>query len=186
MASIFSVCGILWINVVSATLIASKLSVITLLLDSCLCRLNSTTVADRCCGFCLVCNSTTVHLLAAHRPKSRWSSCTGDRAYVQDGQGSVQPAGKGLDAQVRHVAVGAWPLADTTSSASSSCIHRLFVVDTQFIIASTLCVLLLTPCVCLRLIGQCGSSSDWLYYWLTALTSLRCTLGVLSKLLLDR
>jgi len=82
-----------------------------------LCMFYSTAVAIccyNCCNFSLICNSSTVHLLAAHRPKSRRSSGTGDRTHVQDGQGSVQPAGKGLDTQVRHVALCARPLADTT------------------------------------------------------------------------
>jgi len=91
----------------------------------------------------LLFDSSTVHLLAAHRPKSRWSSCTGDCTHVQDGQGSVQPAGEGLDTQVCHV-VPDRDCAHSRSPASSSCIHHLFVVDTLFIIASTLCVLIRT------------------------------------------
>jgi len=75
----------------------------------------------------LYCNSSTVNLLAAHRPKSRRSSRARDRAHVQDGQGSVQPAGKGLDTQVRHVArCAAVRAPPSTLPASSSCIHRLF------------------------------------------------------------
>jgi len=105
--------------------------------------------------------SPTVHLLAAHRPESRWPSCTGDRAHVQDWQGSVQSVGEGLDAQVRHVARCVQPpRAHSTSPASSSCIRRLFVVDTLFIIASTLCMLMRTLVyVCLMLGGWCRLSS---------------------------
>lgn len=73
--------------------------------------IHCTTVAIQCCNFIVICNSTTVHLLAAHRPKSRRSTGTGDCTHVQDGQGSVQPAGKGLDTQVCHVARS---LEDTT------------------------------------------------------------------------
>lgn len=47
--------------------------------------------------------SPLVDLFTAYWSKSRWSSCTRDSAHVQDRQRAIQPAGQGLDAQVRHV-----------------------------------------------------------------------------------
>lgn len=47
--------------------------------------------------------SPAVDLLAAHRSQPGRPARPGDRSDVQDGQGSLQPAGKGLDTEIRHV-----------------------------------------------------------------------------------
>jgi len=91
--------------------------------------------------FCAAVFSSTVHLLAAHRPKSRRSSCTGDRTHVQDGQGSVQSAGEGLDAQVRHVARSVRPLAHTL-------LHQLLLAVSIVFLWSTHSLLSLVRCAC--------------------------------------